>query len=87
MKKNLRGKFREFLASEEGRVGIKAPLALGIASGGFLLAQAMQAPAHPGHVGINECRDQLCPDGGTCIVFCEWSANVGCLDHVNYVCI
>ena len=39
MKNNLRGKIREFLASEDGKVGIKAPLTLGIASGSLLLAQ------------------------------------------------
>jgi len=30
MKTNLRGKIREFVQSEEGKVGIKSPLALGI---------------------------------------------------------
>lgn len=44
MKNNLRGKIREFIASEEGRVGIKAPLALGVATGGAFLAQAIIAP-------------------------------------------
>ena len=87
MKSNLRDKFRDFLASEEGRVGVKAPLTVGIAGGALLLAQGMQAPAHPGHVGIDECQHVPCPGNGTCIVFCEWSPNVGCLDHVNFVCI
>ena len=38
MKNNLRDKFRDFLASEEGRVGIKAPLAVGIAGGGVIVS-------------------------------------------------
>ena len=87
MKSNLRDKFCDFLASEEGRVGVKAPLAVGIAGGSLLLAQAMQAPAHPGHVGIDECLHTGCPDGEACIASCQWSPNVGCLDHINFVCV
>ncbi len=41
MKNNLRGKIREFLASEEGKVGAKAPLTLGVATGSVLLANAI----------------------------------------------
>ena len=41
MKKNLRGKIREFVQSEEGKVGIKSPLTLGVAAGSLLLAQAV----------------------------------------------
>ena len=41
MKKNLRGKIREFVHSEEGKVGIKSPLTLGAAVGSVLLAQAI----------------------------------------------
>ncbi|MYK17401.1 hypothetical protein F4055_04420 [Candidatus Poribacteria bacterium] len=40
MKTNLRGKIREFVQSEEGKVGVKSPLTLGIATGSVLLAQA-----------------------------------------------
>ena len=41
MKKNLRGKIREYIASEDGKVGVKSPLTLGVAAGSVLLAQAM----------------------------------------------
>ena len=41
MKKNLRGKIREFVHSEEGKVGVKSPLTLGVAAGSILLAQAI----------------------------------------------
>lgn len=41
MKKNLRGKIREFVQSEEGKVGVKSPLTLGAAVGSVLLAQAV----------------------------------------------
>ena len=50
MKSNLRGKIREFVQSEEGKVGIKSPLTLGVATSGILLAQVIvgtpQAEAH-----------------------------------------
>ena len=43
MKKNLRGKIREFVHSEDGKVGVKSPLTLGAAVGSVLLAQAIVA--------------------------------------------
>ena len=67
MKNNLRDKFRDFLASEEGRVGVKAPLIVGIAGGSLLLAQAMlPAPteAHGNHQGCPQCPEgQVCQSG------------------------
>ena len=51
MKSNLRGKIREFIASEEGKVGVKGPLTVGMATGSVLFAQAIigapQADACP----------------------------------------
>ena len=41
MKKNLRGKIREYIQSEEGKVSVKSPLSLGVAAGGLLLAHAI----------------------------------------------
>ena len=41
MKTNLRGKIREFVHSEEGKVGVKSPLTLGAAVGSVLLAQTI----------------------------------------------
>ena len=59
MKTNLRGKIREFVQSEEGKVGIKSPLTLGAAVGSVLLAQAIvgTTPAHAWQCtqGGNEC--------------------------------
>ena len=48
MKKSLRGKIREYVQSEEGKVGVKTPLALGAAVGSVLLAQSIigTTPAH-----------------------------------------
>ena len=79
MKTNLRDKFRDFLASEEGQVGAKAPLALGVATGSLLLAQAMPASA------IDECP---CLGDEICVRVCDdWSVNAGCIGDWHNVCI
>ena len=69
MKNNLRGKIREFLASEDGKVGIKAPLTLGIASGSLLLAQmVLPSPAD----AYNECWSAAdCKEGESCNFWLE----------------
>ena len=79
MKNNLRDKFRDFLASEEGRVGVKAPLALGVAGGSLLLAQAMLPTAADAHT---ECfSDDDCDAGKKCDTWSEpgWSAGCDCV--------
>ena len=43
MTNNLRGKIHDFLTSEEGKVGVKTPLTLGVATGSVLLANAIVA--------------------------------------------
>ena len=45
MKKETRGRVKRFLTSESGRVGIRAPLALGVASGTLLLSQMVYTPS------------------------------------------
>ena len=66
MKKNLRGKIREFVQSEEGKVGVKSPLTLGAAVGSVLLAQAIV-----GTISADACQrckdDGECPDGEVCV--------------------
>ena len=95
MKNNLRNKFRDFLTSEEGRIGVKTPLAVGIAGGSLLLAQAMLPTSVQAH-GHHECPD--CDDDQVCIGFwLEWSPDCelipgvqGCwvaLSHVHYTCV
>ena len=70
MKNNLRDKFREFLASEEGHVGVKAPLAVGIAGGSLLLAQAIFSSDAQAHM---ECsNDGNCNPGEACVFRWEW---------------
>ena len=71
MKKNLRGKIREYVQSEDGKVGIKSPLTLGVAAGGLLLAHAIVGTPDvaadagdcrlPANIGFDECaEDHTC---------------------------
>jgi len=79
MKKNLRDKFRDFLASEEGRVGVKAPIAAGVVGGSLLLAQTMFPTDAQAHMTCQNDAD--CDPGEACIRWCgEWSAFAGCLE-------
>lgn len=74
MKANLRGKIREFLASEEGKVVVKAPFSLGIASGAFLLTQVIFT--------LPVSASAYCdPDCNDCLIWCKGSTCVAtCLD-------
>lgn len=72
-KNNIRGKISQFLKSEEGRVGVKSPLALGVASASVLLAQAMVTPSAQAHLTCTPDGDD-CPEGKYCAFWCdEWS--------------
>ena len=64
MKKNIRSKISSFLTSEEGRVSTKAPLALGVATGSVLLAQAM-IPSIT-HAIVIDVSGVTCDDDGDC---------------------
>lgn len=70
MKKNLRGKIREYIQSEEGKVGAKSPLTLGAAAGGLLLAHAI--------IGTPQAEAGWCHSQSDCDVY-----NTG---SVTYVC-
>ena len=73
MKNNVRSKIRGFLKSEEGRVGVKSPLALGAASASLLLAQAMMAPSAQAHI---DCNPKVHNDCGESMVCKEWCATM-----------
>ena len=77
MKTNLRDKFRDFLQSEEGRVGVKAPLAVGIASGSLLLAQAMFPSSTQAH-GNHQAGCNPCPEGQVCELQWKLQFSPGC---------
>ena len=77
MKKNLRGKIREYIASEDGKVGVKSPLTLGVAAGGLLLAHAILGTPR---AEAWECEDiGDCPDEHVCMGPMIWNgmAHVG----------
>ena len=64
MKAKILGRIKCFLKSEEGRVGLKTPLALGVASGSLLVAQAMLSPSS---YASNECySNDHCDPGEVC---------------------
>ena len=70
MNAKIFGRINHFLKSEEGRVGLKIPMVLGIGSGSLLLAQSvLSASAYPeGH----ECETDLdCDPGESCIPVCH----------------
>ena len=74
MKHNIRSKISDFLKSEEGRVGAKSPLALGVASASVLLAQAMVTPSAQAHL---ECIPGSCAEDEYCVVWCEGTWSIG----------
>lgn len=69
MKANLRGRIREFLTSEEGKVSAKAPLSLGVVSGSVLLAQMLLSL--PADAGIECTSDTDCNEGESCQFWLE----------------
>ena len=86
MKKNIRSKISEFLTSEEGRVSTKAPLALGVATGSVLLAQAMVPSAANAHIVCEDNGD--CDEGEVCAEWCEGVWSVGtCIGILHTNCV
>lgn len=87
MNAKLRDRIKNFLKSEEGRVGLKTPLALGIASGSVLLAQTMLAPS--AHADLYYCySNDECSNGQICGRVCsEPEVNGTCLAVWIHKCI
>ena len=84
MKKNIRSKISDFLKSEEGHVGAKSPLALGVASASLLLAQAMVTPSAQADL---ECHLGGCPEGEYCHVWCDGTWSLGtCIGTAHSYC-
>ena len=72
MKNNIRSKISDFLKSEDGRVGAKSPLALGVASASVLLAQTMVTPSAHAHM---ECYPGDCAEDEYCAFRCDGTWN------------
>ena len=69
MDAKIRDSIKHFLKFEGGRVGLKTPLVLGLASGSLLVAQAVLSPsAH----SSDECSsDDDCDTGKACEHVCD----------------
>ena len=76
MKNNIRGKISQFLKSEDGHVGVKSPLALGVASASLLLAQMMVTPSAQAHWECYPWADD-CAEGEYCAIWCEGIWSIG----------
>ena len=82
MKKETRDRAKRFLTSESGRVGIRAPLTLGVASGVLLLSQMMYAP--PAEASCQTHDD--CGSDGWCRTWCEEYDDDGTCQGWESVC-
>lgn len=68
-----------FLKSEEGRVGLKTPMLLGIGSGSLLLVQAVFSPS--AYAEGHECyTDYDCDPGESCEPVCDGTIENGTCD-------
>ncbi len=69
MNAKILDRIKHFLTSEGGRIGLKTPLALGVASGSLLVAQSVFSPsAH----SSDECStDSDCDTGKACEHVCK----------------
>ena len=84
MKRNIRSKLKRFLESEAGSVSVKAPLALGVASGSLLLAQAVITPSAE---AAFECASDIdCDEGEQCAFWCS-EIRYGTCAEWNSVCV
>ena len=69
MNAKIRDRIKHFLKFEGGRVGLKTPLALGIAGGSLLVAQAVLSPSS---YSSHECStDSDCDTGEACEYVCK----------------
>ncbi len=85
MKNNIRSKIKRFLESEDGRVSAKAPLALGVATGSVLLAQAM-VPS-PAQAGFECGTSSDCDPGESCVYTCSRMYHGTCIGTWSSECV
>jgi len=84
MMKDIRGKVERFLTSEVGRVSVRGPLVLGVASGAFVLSQMMPTP--PAEAFFQCDGDADCGSEEKCEPICvEWDDGT-CMD-IEFRCI
>ena len=79
MNAKIFGRINHFLKSEDGRVGLKTPMVLGIASGSLLLIQSVLSPS--AYAGTHECYfDYDCDPGESCELECDGTLHEGTCD-------
>ena len=84
MKHNIRSKIGDFLKSEEGRVGAKSPLALGMTSVGLLLVQTIVPLSTRADWS---CYPGDCTTGEYCKYWCdEWNSRGTCIGTWHSEC-
>ena len=84
MMKDIRGKAERFLTSEVGRVSVRGPLVLGVASGAFILSQMMHTS--PAEAFAQCASDADCDPGEKCEPICvEWDDGT-CVD-IEFGCV
>ena len=72
-------RINHFLKSEEGRVGLKTPMVLGIASGSLLLVQSVLSPS--AYAGADGCQHDFdCDPGESCETVCDGTMHEGTCD-------
>ncbi len=84
MYKRLRDKVIEFIKSEEGKVGVKTSLSLGLVGGGLLLAQTMFPSA--AKAGFECWTDDNCANDEFCYFWCEEVGGV-CYGNWHSKCV
>ncbi|RKU36187.1 hypothetical protein C6496_14980 [Candidatus Poribacteria bacterium] len=83
--KNLKSHISDFLNSEDGRVGVKAPLVVGVAAGGLMLAHTLTSTQSVHAAGCGE--GPPCDPGHQCVAvpvthtLWVWDPDVG--EHVK----
>ena len=82
MKKEIRAEVKRFFTSEAGRVGVRAPLALGVASSAFLISQMVYTPS----AEASCVSDDDCGSEGRCDWRCEEYSKGTCVDW-NSECV
>ena len=86
MKNNsIRSRISDFLKSEDGRVGVKSPLALGVASASVLLAQAVVTSPAQAHLECTPGGDD-CKEGEYCAVWCDEWCGATCIGEWHSQC-
>lgn len=84
MKRETYSRVKRFLTSESGQVGVRAPLALGIVGGAFLLSQAEYITANGSGGTCLSSAD--CDPGEKCQDICKVWANGTCRQWIS-VCL